>query len=93
MAKKEMASGTKLSFCEGYVEGKMQQKLLMSVGEIHLTRKLQLVHSDVAMWANAYRINCRKKVLVTFIDDYLFKVLCCLFYEAKIRSAREIQRI
>ena len=55
MVRKEMASGitvpktTRLSFCEGCIEGKMQRKPFTSVGEIRSTRKLQSVQ---CMWAN-----------------------------------------
>ena len=38
---------TKLSFREGCLAGKMHRKTFPAVGEIRLTRKLQLVHSDV----------------------------------------------
>lgn len=51
--RKEMVTGmklpkeTQLSFCEGCVEGKMHRQPFKSVGESHhLSRKLQLVHSD-----------------------------------------------
>ena len=38
---------TGISFCEKCVEGKMSRKPFKSVGEIHSTRRLQHVHSDV----------------------------------------------
>ena len=48
--RKDLVSGiklpkaTKMSFCQGCVEGKMNRKPFRA---IHSTRKLQLVHSDV----------------------------------------------
>ena len=82
MVRKEMASGitvprtTKLSFCEGCIEGKMQRKPFTSVGEIRSTRKLQLVHSDVCGPMNTDS-NGGRRYFVTFIDDYS---RCCKVY-------------
>ena len=53
IVQKKLATGmrfskaSKLSFCEGRVEGKMHRAQFKPVGEIRLTRKLQLVQSDV----------------------------------------------
>ena len=52
MVNKELISGiklpkvTQLSFCEGCVEGKINQSPFHPVG-LRSSRKLQLVHSDV----------------------------------------------
>ncbi len=58
-----------LSFCEGCVEGKMHRKPFKPVGEIHSTRKLQLVHSDVCGPMQIESMG-GKKYYVTFMDDY-----------------------
>ena len=87
MAKNELVTGiklpkaTKLFFCEGYVEGKMQQKPFKSVG-VRLTRKLQLVHSDVCGPMATDSLG-GKRYFVTFIDDYS---CCCAVYFMKHRS-------
>ena len=53
MAYKKLATGirlrkqARLSFCEGYIAGKMKRNPFKSVGEIRSKRKLQLIHSDV----------------------------------------------
>ena len=50
---KEIVTGVKfpkgagLSFCEGYVEGKMHRKQYRPVGEIRSQKNLKLVYSDV----------------------------------------------
>ncbi len=85
---KELVTGVKmprkmkLSFCEGCVEGKMHCMPFKPVGEIHSTRKLQLVHSDVCGPMPTESIGgCR--YYVTFIDDYS---RCCNVYFMKHKS-------
>ena len=53
----------KLSFCEGYVEGKMHRQPFKPVGEICSTRKFQLVHSDVCGPMSTESIGGRKYLL------------------------------
>ncbi len=54
MASKELTTGSdipgtgKLSFCEACAEGKAHRAPFKPVGEIQSTRRLELVHSDVA---------------------------------------------
>ena len=53
MAYRKLATGIKLpkhakvSFCEGWVAGKMKRKPFKSVGGIQSKRKFQLIHGDV----------------------------------------------
>ena len=95
---KELATGVKfpkaaeLSFCKGCVEGKMHRKPFKPLGEICSTQKLQLIHSDVCGPMSMESIG-GQKYFVTFIDDYILKVLCCVLPEAQVSSAREVQRI
>ena len=70
------SKASKLSFCERCVEGKMHRALFKPVGEILLTRKLQLVHSDVCGPIPTESIGGRQ-YFVTFIDDYS---RCCAVY-------------
>ena len=64
----------KLSFCEGYIEGKMHRKPFKPVGEMCSTEKLQLVYSDVRGPMSTESID-GKKYFVTFTNDYS----CCWF--------------
>ena len=73
---------TELSFCEGCLAGKMCRKPFPTVGEIRLTRKLQLVHSDVCDPMQTQSIG-GAKYFVTFIDDYTW---CCAVYFMKHKS-------
>lgn len=67
---------TELPFCEGCLAGKMYRKPFPAVGEIRLTRKLQLVHSDVCGSMHTHLIG-GAKYFVTFTDDY---TQCCAVY-------------
>lgn len=60
---------TELSFCEGCLVGKMCRKPFPAVGDIRLTLRLQLVHSDVSGPTHTPSIG-GAKYFVTFIDDY-----------------------
>jgi transposase InsO family protein len=75
MASKELITGTdipgtgKLSFCEACAEGKAHRAPFKPVGEIKSTRRLELVHSDVAGPMKTESFG-GAKYFVTFIDDY-----------------------
>ena len=75
---------TKLSLCEGCLEGKMCRKPFPTVGEIRSMHKLQLVHSDVCGSMQTQSIG-GAKYFVTFVDDYTW---CCAV--TQIRSASQI---
>lgn len=60
---------SRLSFCEGCVEGKMCRKPFKPVGEIQATRRLQRVHSDVCGPLSTESIGGRR-YFVTFTDDF-----------------------
>ena len=72
----------KLKFCQDCVEGKMHRVPFKSVGEIHSSRKLELVHSDVCGPIPTESIG-RCKYFVTFIDDYS---RCCSVYFMKNKN-------
>ena len=82
MVRRELVKGVEIpksmgiSFCEKCVEGKMSRKTFKSVGEIHWTRRLQRVHSDVCGPMPTGSIGGRR-YFVTFIDDY---TRCCKVY-------------
>ena len=57
-----------LSFCESCTEGKMHRKSFDSVGEVHSTRKLQCVHSNVCEPMLTESIEGKKYFV--FIDVY-----------------------
>ena len=78
----KISKASKLSFCEGCVEGKMHRAPFKPVGEIRSTRKLQLVHSDVCGPMPTESIGGRR-YFVTFIDDYS---RCCAVYFIKHKS-------
>ena len=74
MILKEVVSGAKLktkssnlSFCVGYVEGKLHHKPLKPVGETRSTKVLELVHSDGPMQTESIS---GRRYFVTFIDDF-----------------------
>ena len=73
---------TDLSFCQGFLAGKMCRKPFPTVGEIRSTRKLQLVHSDVCGPMQTRSIE-GAKYFVMFIDDY---TRCCTVYFMKHKS-------
>ena len=82
LSQKEMVTGmklpkeTKLSFCEGCVEGKMSRQPFKPVGESHhSSRKLQLIHSDVC--GHVEESIGVKRYFISFIDDYS---RCCAIY-------------
>ena len=87
MVNKELVTGlnlskvTKMSFCEGCVEGKMCRNPFKLVG-VRSTRKLQLVHSDVCGPMPTESLGGHK-YFVTFIDDYSRH---CSVYFMKHRS-------
>ena len=88
MASKELVRGltisksSKMSFCEGCIEGKMHRKPYKPVKEIISKRKLQCVHSDVCGPMPKESIGGRK-YFVTFIDDYS---RCCQVYFLRHKS-------
>ena len=61
----DVLKAAKLSFCERYIEGKMDHNPFKPVGEIHSTGKLQLIHSDVCGPMSTESIG-GKKYFVTF---------------------------
>ena len=65
----KLSTTSKLSFCEGCVEGKMQRKLFKPVMHRQSKRKLELVHSDVCGPLQVQSIG-GSRYFVTFIDDY-----------------------
>ena len=71
-----------LSFYESCTEGKMHRKSFESVGEVHSTRKLQCVHSNVCGPMPIESIE-GKKYFVSFIDDYS---RCCRVYFMRHKS-------
>ena len=62
--------------------GKIHRKPFKPVGEIHSTRKLKLVHSDVCGPMQTESIGGRR-YFVTFIDDYS---RCCSVYFLRHKS-------
>ena len=88
MASKELTTcsdipGTgKLSFCEACAEGKAHRAPFKPVGEIQSTRRLELVHSDVAGPMKTESFG-GAKYFVTFIDDYS---RCVTVYPMKHKS-------
>ena len=77
----KLPKATKLSFCEGCVEGKMCRKPFSLVG-VRSNRKLQLVHSDVCGPLPTESLGGHK-YFVTFTDDYS---RWCAVYFMKHRS-------
>ena len=88
MVSKELITGTdipgtgKLSFCQACAEGKAHRAPFKPLGEIQSTRRLELVHSDVAgpMQTESFG---GAKYFVTFIDDYS---RCVTVYPMKHKS-------
>ena len=76
-------SGTnKLDFCEACVKGKLHRAPFKAVGEVKSTKRLELVHSDVAGPMNTESFG-GAKYFVTFIDDYS---RCVSVYPIKYKS-------
>ncbi len=71
-----------LSFCEECIEGKMCHRPFKPGGEIHSTRKLQLVYSDVCGPVQTESVG-RRRYFVTFIDDFR---QCCAVYFMRNKS-------
>ena len=65
----KLSTTSKLSFCEGCVEGKMQRKPFKSLTHQQSKKKLELVHSDVCEPLQVESIG-GSRYFVTFIDDY-----------------------
>ena len=65
----KLSTTSKLSFCEGCVEGKMQCKPFKPLTHQQSKRKLELVHSDVCGPLQVESIG-GSRYSVTFIDDY-----------------------
>ena len=65
----KLSTTSKLSFCEGCVEGKMQRKPFKPLTHKQSKRKLELVHSDVCGPLQTESIG-GSRYFVTFIDDY-----------------------
>ena len=88
MASKELVTGAnipatgKLTFCEACAEGKSHRAPFKPVGEIHTTKRLELVHSDVAGPMKTESFG-GAKYFVTFIDDYS---RCVTVYPMKQKS-------
>jgi hypothetical protein len=55
--------------CEGCVQGKMRKLLFPTIAEIHSTRPLDLIHSDVLGPITPTTLG-GKRYIVTFVDDY-----------------------
>ena len=67
------------SFCEGCVQGKATKHKPKPLGEIHSTRRLEKVHSDVCGPMQTAS-NSGKKYMVTFVDDY--SRTCAVYFMA-----------
>ena len=65
----KLSTASKLSFCEGCVDGKMQRKPFKTVTHQQSKRKLELIHSDVCGPLQVESIG-GSRYFVTFIDDY-----------------------
>ena len=65
----KLSTASKLSFCEGCVDGKMQRKPFKTVTHQQSKRKLELIHSDVCRPLQVESIS-GSRYFVTFIDDY-----------------------
>ena len=65
----KLSTTSKLSFCEGCVEGKLQRKPFKPLTHKQSKRKLELVHSDVCGPLQTESIG-GSRYFVTFIDDY-----------------------
>ena len=90
IVRKELVTGVKLpkaskvSFCQGCVEGKMSRKPFKtrSSESGRSTRKLEIVHSDVCGPMSSESLGGRR-YFVTFIDDFS---RCCKVYFLKHKS-------
>ena len=88
MASKELITGSdipgtaKLSFCDACAEGKAHLAPFKPVGEIQSTKRLQLVHSDVAGPMKTESFG-GAKYFFTFIDDFS---RCVAVYPMKYKS-------
>ena len=90
IVRKELVAGVKLpkaskvSFCQGCVEGKMSRKPFKtrSSESGRSTRKLEIVHSDVCGPMSSESLGGRR-YFVTFIDDFS---RCCKVYFLKHKS-------
>ena len=78
----KVPSISKLSFCEGCVEGKMQRKPFKSVAHQQSKEKLELIHSDVCGPLQVESVG-GSRYFVTFIDDYSH---CVAVYFLKHKS-------
>ena len=65
----KLSTASKLSFCEGCVDGKMQRKPFKTVTHQQSKRKLELIHSDVCGPLQVESIG-GSRYFVTFIDDF-----------------------
>lgn len=65
----KLSTTSKLSFCEGCVEGKMQRKPFKSLTYQQSRRKLELIHSDICGPFQVESIG-GSRYFVTFVDDY-----------------------
>lgn len=65
----KLSTTSKLSFCEGCIEGKMQRKPFKPLIHQQSKKKLELVHSDVCGPLQVESIG-GSRYFVTFIDDY-----------------------
>ena len=65
----KLSSNSKLSFCEGCIEGKMQRKPFKPVAHQLSKKNLELVYSDVCGPLQVESI-AGNLYFVTFIDDY-----------------------
>ena len=71
-----------VKFCEACAEGKAHRAPYKPVGEIQLTRRLELVHSDVASPMKTESSE-GAKYSVTFIDNYS---RCITLYLMKLKQ-------
>ena len=62
----KISTTSKLSFCEGCIEGKMQRKPFKSLTHQQSKRKLELIHSDVCGWTTSSRVNQWKQIFCHF---------------------------
>ena len=80
----KLPKASKVSFCQGCVEGKMSRKPFKtrSSESGRSTRKLEIVHSDVCGPMSTESLGGRR-YFVTFIDDFS---QCCKVYFLKHKS-------
>ena len=78
----KITSCSKLSFCEGCIEGKMQRKPFKPSEQERFYQKLELIHSDVCGPLQVESIG-ESRYFITFVDDYTH---CVAVYFIKHKS-------